>query len=779
MKKFKNLLKTLTLITSILIMILAPLALLPMASAQETQTVTIYPVAYLSFRPNPIGVNQTLLVNVWVSPSCPWGLKLRNYTVEFTKPDNSKFIYGPFDAIQSENTAWFEIKVDMIGKWKLKFKSPEQLVEGYYTPWPPGPLKWGSFLYKACESPEMELIVQKEPVPGWPPSDYPSSYWTLPVHPENREWWMITGNWLMSHYDGATRSYNPYSQGPESPHVLWKFQTSTGGIIGGEYGTISYQGGPSASVAVGGLTFITLDGGETVAINMHTGEVVWRRQGVTATRAVIGTGTPGWQGFEAYLFTIVGGRLVYWDAFTGLVRLNVTVPTGISITAYDPPYVYSVQTIGNQRFLIKWDAGSLTTTFSTRIIYNVSYPLPGVTKVSEKEQVGLYLPGWTHGVIGGFNTTNGAIYWMRNTTDLDLENVMGSGCIAYGKYAYARYIPDQQTRMKLIRCIDVYTGNEVWQGEPFDYPWGVFVEYHTHAAYGLFYFETYAGIYALNASTGKIVWHFQDMPEYPYEIPYSQGYPFFSFRAGSAIADGKYYVAEGEHSPTQPLIRGFKLWCLNATTGEPIWCLPGFTTCGSGYGDISQEALIAYGILVIGNRYDNYLYAFGKGPTALEISVTQFLITEGSSVFIKGSVVDKSPAQPGTPAIADEFMGEWMAYLHMQKPAPMNIHGVDVILQAMDENGTIINIGTVTCDALGQFNYVWTPPAPGTYTIMATFAGSKSYWPSYSQTTIAVLEAPEVAAAPAYTTMDLAIIATVIIAIIIGIINLYLITKRK
>jgi hypothetical protein len=60
---------------------------------------------------------------------------------------------------------------------------------------------------------------------------------------------------------------------------------------------------------------------------------------------------------------------------------------------------------------------------------------------------------------------------------------------------------------------------------------------------------------------------------------------------------------------------------------------------------------------------------------------------------------------------------------------------------------------------------------------LATFPGSKSYYPSFAETSIGVTGAPATPAA--LTTTDIAIIVAVIIAIIIGIANLYIILKKK
>ena len=62
-----------------------------------------------------------------------------------------------------------------------------------------------------------------------------------------------------------------------------------------------------------------------------------------------------------------------------------------------------------------------------------------------------------------------------------------------------------------------------------------------------------------------------------------------------------------------------------------------------------------------------------------------FKYSSGTTVMLRGTVIDMSPAQPGTPAISDESMDTWMDYLQLQMPIDGIYHnatvkGVDVIV---------------------------------------------------------------------------------------------------
>ncbi len=73
-----------------------------------------------------------------------------------------------------------------------------------------------------------------------------------------------------------------------------------------------------------------------------------------------------------------------------------------------------------------------------------------------------------------------------------------------------------------------------------------------------------------------------------------------------------------------------------------------------------------------------------------------------------------------------------------------------VTISVIDSNGNYRDIGTATSDASGTFTFQWTPDITGEYTVIATFAGSESYYSSYSETGFAVDE-PHATASPTDT----------------------------
>ena len=258
---------------------------------------------------------------------------------------------------------------------------------------------------------------------------------------------------------------------------------------------------------------------------------------------------------------------------------------------------------------------------------------------------------------------------------------------------------------------------------------------------GRLYSYGYGGVLiAYNITTGIIDWTWSAPDEgfgetfYPHS-PLSRG----------VIADGKLYMYSTEHSPTIPLRRDANIWCIDAETGQLIWKMSSWPNSG---------VRIADGHLVLLNLFDNSLYCYGKGPSATTVTASPKVSVQGSSVTIEGTVTDQSPSGrrninygldftlKGTPAISDADMEAWMEYLYQQRPIPEDAQGVNVKLTAIDPNGNYQDIGYATSDITGNFATSWQPPVPGEYFVTAEFEGSASYGSSFATAFFVVDKAP-------------------------------------
>jgi hypothetical protein len=206
--------------------------------------------------------------------------------------------------------------------------------------------------------------------------------------------------------------------------------------------------------------------------------------------------------------------------------------------------------------------------------------------------------------------------------------------------------------------------------------------------------------------------------------------------------------------------------------------------------------IVADGFYIYLNCYDMKVYTVGKGPSQTSVNIQNNVITQGGAVLIEGSVYDiaagtKQPEQAarfpaGVPAVSDKSQGSWMEYVYMQKPRPTDTIGVDVSLTVVDPNGNVRTIGSAQTDQSGKYSYMWQPDVPGKYTVIASFDGSESYWPSYSEAAFGVLEAqptPTPTGQPITTTADayfVPAVAGIIIAIaIVGIVLALLLVRKK
>jgi hypothetical protein len=808
-----------------------------------TPNLTLTTIAYMSIRPNPVGLNQIFLVNIWLHPPIHVSRLHRNFTVTIQKPNGDTQVIK-MDSYHGDTTAWFEYIADQEGTWKLKFD-----FLGTYYPSGTYILKLAgqpdavytfsqSCYYKPSSTGWQELVVKKDYVAlSWPPSPLPTDYWERPIHPNNREWWPIAGNYpwrgtgggemwdklypRTNPYWSAQYNFIPWVQAPNSAHIVWKQQENIRGLVGGDMGQISLQ----ESVAFyPNLPNIIYSGrayqlrtkvleGKLAQVwqcyDIRTGEIYWERSDINPNQIptyityvqreyeVVPGETAFMRNLAVDLLYVGGGRFIRYDPWVGAVKVNVSISPLTTGTFYRDPYLLSVQDLGaakapNRYRLINWTVVRKPTTpvtYGIQVYNNISWPISSLPATTDfNAGVSVYTTGISHPATGvaigqrliGIRLKDGAVIW-NVTTDLStgLETFFsGSTAVAdHGKFAVLMNTGE-------VKCWDLATGNELWTTPLTSYPWGTFGSYHVQSAYGFYYSSRYDGVHAIDWETGKVAWSFHAWTPYQYETPYQvNGTGVYSFHGGGLVADGKLYVAATEHTPSEPLTRGWRLYCLNATTGECIWNI----TASPVYYSRSFFGVVADGYLLISNEYDGYQYCFGKGKSQTTVSAPDVVVPKGTGIVIKGSVLDMSPAQPGTPCVAKESMTQWMEYLHMQGPYPSEVKGVPVTLTAIKSDGKVIDLGTVTTNGFyGTFSFAWTPPEEGTYTIIACFMGDDSYGSSAAATAITVgpppkeIEIPEMPEIPTPTdyTPILAGLAIAIIAVAVLVVYA-IITVRK
>ena len=515
-------------------------------------------------------------------------------------------------------------------------------------------------------------------------------------------------------------------------------------------------------------------------IDQFTGQVIYKKD-------IPGTGTGGTPIIEiqprikvdpeaaefatggAFSLWLTGGGVWEINPWNGAVMYyNATLVGSSSFYSQDAFYFANYPMGGNfTKFDCRSKAISWTNNAGTYGIYGNSsgwigsFPVNiwnGIL-VSRQEGMGSYPYGiW----VRSWNATDGTMICSGSDTGL-YSSETGSYPIGDGKIFL--HCSD-----RCVHAIDIYTGKEVWKSEAMDYPWGAYAAYSEATCYDKVIYQSWDGhLYAFDLKTGKTDWK-----GYYTGNTTETAMGTYAWWGKLAIADHKIYGGTGQHTPPSPYPRGDRLYCLNADTGAYIWSLPWQTGSGG----------ISSGMLFQTNTYDGCLYMFGKGQTATTVSAPMTAVPLGTGVLIEGTVTDQSPGAPGTPAVSDASQEQWVQYLYMNKPMPTNATGVTVHLQAMLSDGTVIDITHVTTDIMGHYEYTWTPPAEGTYKILATFEGSESYWTSSEQTGLSVGPAapsPSApAAAPDNTPIFYAIIAAAVaIIIVVAIATILILRKRQ
>jgi hypothetical protein len=382
----------------------------------------------------------------------------------------------------------------------------------------------------------------------------------------------------------------------------------------------------------------------------------------------------------------------------------------------------------------------------------------------------------------------GSILWTKYYPPA--ANNVTSQIIAVDANAGTFVTEDKETCM--LTGFSLTDGSKVWTAEYPEARWDT-MRRDTLAAYGNLYCAGFDGVLqCYDMATGKLEWTYGNggagnSTYAGLETAYGH-YPIFV----DVIADGKVYLGTTEHSPGAPWYKEAKYRCINATDGTEIWTMIGW---GTGM-YVGQYDIVADDSFVYLNCYDMQVYTLGKGPTATTVESPKAAITQGSSLIISGTVMDISAGTKqneqasrfpnGVPAVSDVSMGDWMEYVYMQKPRPTNATGVQVTIDVIDSNNNYRNIGTTTSDSNGFFSFQWTPDIPGKYTVIATFAGSESYWPSHAETAFVVDAAPEATPGPTPTPPSMAemyflpSVAGIIVAIaVVGAVIVLIILRKR
>ncbi len=806
MKNAKN--KTIAIALFLMFALAVSLFALPDTNAQSSKKT----YAYIGAAPNPVGVNQQVLLHIGISaPTAGYGMQdgWEGLTVTVTRPDGKTETLGSYMTDPTGGTGDVYIPT-MEGNYTFQTHFPEQVqtVGAQGTP--------AGTIMLASDSEKITLVVQADPIPYYPGHALPTEYWTRPINAQLREWTAIAGNWLES----PANYFAPNNDdAPEAGHILWTKPLATGGLVGGDLAPYSMEigdayeqmfSGPGFSpVIIGGVLYYNQyksQGGtkveqDVVAVDLHTGEEVWRRNW-NNTRLSMGQ-TFLWESFNyhgafTYLWTKTGNTWDAYEAFTGRWIYRMTdIPSG-GTTIRGPNGEFLTYIINlNGGFMSLWNSTKVITYGRTGFAagswinndmgtifnatrgndWNVSIPLglPGSVQAVLKDRVlgasidqyqvtvwGLSLEEGREGTLL-FKKT-----WTPPSGNLTLAWAAAS--VEDGIFV----ITARETRLHYGFNID--NGEPLWSSTEPQHYMDQYLDTNFAIAYGKLFSVGWGGVvYCYDNNTGNLLWTYAAHDKLA-EARMGNNWPLrIAF-----IADGKIYVLHMEHSPDNPLPRGAPFFCLDVETGEEVWSL-------NIRGTAFRGALIGDSIMVMYNSYDQLIYAIGKGPSATTVTAPDLGVSYGKPVLVKGMVTDVSPGTKdagltmrfpnGVPAVSDANMSDWMQYVHMQFERPADVVGVDVVVSVLDPNNNCYEVARTTSDASGFFSAEFTPEVPGKYTVIATFEGSRAYYGSSAETALLVEEAPADTPVPTpvpqapvetyFTVSTIAIIAAIAVAVIL------------
>ncbi len=676
----------------------------PPATAQANTQVT-YP--FLGVVPNPVGVNQYILLHVGIFQqlsSVKMGWTDISITIE--RPDGQTDTISDIKTDSTGGTGRTYLPTQT-GTYYLQAHFPEQVIEEGKTA--PG-IPLGTVML-ASDSEVVELEVQADPIEYYPGHALPSEYWGRPIDAQLREWSAVTGSWLEASFT-APAVVSGNEDAPETAHILWRKALTMGGIADEEYSGWgfshgdAYEGKWTNRIIIDGILIYLHRTNDSpllyTAVDIHTGEELWSKT-ILDGRTISFAQNLQWAGYNhhavyPYFYVSTGGDWIAFDPYTGNQEFTVeNVPSGTRVSD-ENGWLYVVNVDGETGEGYVWSMVDLIEPFGANSPAPGSW-LPagsfygsrrGVWDAAEMEDGVLteeaqraYIAEFTVDVsqcpgieLGGrsspirataFGDKIFALQYSRteiNTWAISLEegnegDILFSETWTAPSWWEAGQVQIEFNAISLEEGAAVFWVKDTLQYYAFstdtgEYMWGpaeseYYMNYYGWTELGERPILIWEGkLYSSGA--GGVIYCY-DLTNgdvlwtYESEDPY-QEYLFANnwWQFFLWIVDGKLYTSHMEHSAIEPIPRGAPFVCLDATTGEVIWLAEGLFRSTRWGG----RAIIGDSIMVAMDTYDNNIYAVGKGASALTVDKALAAAEKGSAITIQGTVMDVSPGTQDT-----------------------------------------------------------------------------------------------------------------------------------
>jgi hypothetical protein len=345
---------------TILIMSLLILSMTAILATTDAHTppyqITTY--AKVTIQPEIIGIGQSAMGYAFLGNApLPGSLmtnsyRFHDYTVTITDPNGEEKVYHWETVEDTTGVQMFRYTPTIVGQYNVTFEFGGMTLTSADTA---TQASIGDVYLPSTGN--CTFYAQEEPIFNFPDSyPLPTEYWTRPIYGENPGWYTISSNWLGTGspvnsetgygvisgtgMQSGIQRYPGDAVGSKTSHVMWTKSLQSGGVVGGDTfeieGQTYFEG--SAYINREPLNFASGNGGDTVCVDLQTGDEKWRSTTMPSLSFayVPDVQNPNQHGVFPPMLVTSNWAQVY-DAWTGYPMFNVTGYSGVGGTLVQGP----------------------------------------------------------------------------------------------------------------------------------------------------------------------------------------------------------------------------------------------------------------------------------------------------------------------------------------------------------------------------------------------------------------------------------------------------------
>ena len=703
--------KTKNILAIVLLIVLTIPLMIQVSQLQPAQAVNLNVPVYLKVyaEPNPVGIGQPVYISMFMTKPIP-NTRLSDGTsqvytglsINMIKPDGTNQTFGPYKADTTGGVGGISFTPEAAGNYTVQaFYAGQNITTGEHI--------------MATQSDPDTFTVQEEAIPGFVVNPLPTEYWSRPIYATNYAWGVLGGNWWglwapsftsTGGYDGSGNNFNPYSEAPNSAHIMWTKPTAFGGQVGlpvssdqeSHYTSTSILYNQFEPIILNGVIYYklypnvpttTTSAGGTPgwnAVDLRTGELLWHKDTneTLLFAMVMQFHTIQEYGTQAFLVasapnqaSIGSGSYAVWkvyDPMTGYFICNITSAGGATsgmVEAKDgntqgAVYIYSTNSSGSNENA----KTSLTMWNSTLCLSNGS---PSAVIIRPSGNIN-YTRGLEWSVdVPRYITQNG----VNTSISLSIAGRTNEAILLrYYPAALTTFATEFGESYSIEMAYNATDGTLLWGPVNRTLPrfheisviasgGGYYVTHdkdtNTAQVYNLITGAPVGGLVQLKGNAlatlergGAIAYgkcYIWDFGGYVNAIDLATGTLNWTYASRDAGYNTPYGVYPLWHFGSHSIADG-KLFLSESRMYDPpmfadahklaINCTDGSLVWMS-LGFYGREpSAIADGYLVAWNSYDCQIYTYGKGPTAMTVNAPQTGVEIGKSMVISGTVKDVS-----------------------------------------------------------------------------------------------------------------------------------------